>query len=234
MQKGRNGESQRELAVIIADDQVVTRAGLRRALESAGLRIAAEVSTASQAVEAARVHRPDVCLLAARIDGNAISVTEQIRETVPTTKIVIFASSDRDEDLFAALRAGADGYLLETMSADQLAPSLRGVVNGEAALSRTLTARLIVEYRARAQSRTVQLAIGDAIVELTAREAEVLTHMRRGEGTAVMAARFAISDVTVRRHVSTIVRKLGARDRRAAIQLLARAEAEQLTEAAFG
>ena len=132
---------------LLADDHVATRAGVRRALESHGMRVVAEAAEAHHAVAAALTYRPSVCLLAIHMPGNGISAAEQIRAALPATKIVMLTASDRDEDLFAALQAGADGYLLkQATSLERLPYAIRGVLNGEAALPRPLTARLIRAY----------------------------------------------------------------------------------------
>jgi len=221
---GTDGELGRKLTVIIADHQAVTRAGVRRALEAGGVRVLAEASTASEAVAAAVAHRPEICLLEVCIPGNGILAAEQIRGSLAETKIVMLTSSRRDEDLFGSLRAGADGYLLKTISAEWLPRALRGVVEDGAALPRVLVARLIREFRTNTRDRRLQITFSGRSVELTAREFEIMECMRRGEPTAKMAQHLRISEVTVRRHVSAIVRKLGVADRRTAIALLQRTD----------
>jgi DNA-binding NarL/FixJ family response regulator len=219
----------RDLTIIVVDDHQLTRACVRQALDVPGMRVVQEAADAEEAVAACARHRPDVCVLAARIPGNAVVAAEQIRERAPATKIVMLTRSDRPEDLFAALRAGAVGYLPESMSADRLPYAIRGVAQGEAAVPRSLIAQLITEFSNRDRGQRTVIGLGGAVIELTVREAELLGHLRRGEGTAVIAHRLGISDVTVRRHISAIVRKLGVRDRRAAIQLLAQVEMGQLS-----
>jgi two-component system, NarL family, nitrate/nitrite response regulator NarL len=215
------------LRILIADDEVLTRAGIRRVLEGAGLEIAAEASNATDAIAAASAHRPDLCLLAVQMPGNGIFAAEQIRQCLPQAKIVMLTSSTREEDLFAALRAGADGFLPKTMSAQRLPSALQGVIDGEAALTRVLTARLIQEFRERGRKRRLQIRVNGQDVELTAREFEILERLRRGETTHAIAAYFRISEVTVRRHVSSIVHKLGVSDRRSAIALFEPVEQER-------
>lgn len=221
-------ESNRELTVVLADDEVATRVGVRRALETAGLRVVAEASSARDAVEAAVANLCDVCLLAIRIPGNGILAAEQIRQAVPGVKIVMLTSSDRDEDLFAALRAGADGYLLKSTSGARLPHAIRGVVAGEAALPRELTARLIQEFRDRGRQHGVAISVRGRDVELTPREYEVLEFLRQGQTTSQIANRLRISDVTVRRHISATLQKLGVRDRRSAVELIAQAAGPEL------
>lgn len=210
--------------VVVADDQVVTRIGVRSALEAGGLRVVAEASTASEAFDAALAHRPDVCLLAVDIDGGGIVAAQQISHALPHTKIVMLTDVERDDDLFDALRAGADGFLLRTTSAERLPRALRGVVEGEAALPRALTARLIGEFRARTDDRHHRVTVAGVSVELTAREFQVMERLRRDEPTAKIAGDLGISDITVRRHISTIAHKLDLSTRRAVVQQLREAD----------
>jgi DNA-binding NarL/FixJ family response regulator len=211
-------------AVVLADDEIPTRTEVRTALESSGFRVVAETSTASGAVEAALAHRPDVCLLAVNMEGNGIVAAVRICSALPETKVVMLTASDREDDLFAALRAGAQGYLLKSTSPERLPHAVRGVLDGEAALPRGLTARLIREYRDPVRRRQLPFLVSGKCIELTTREFEVLDHLRRGEPTAAIAEQLRISEVTVRRHISAILGTLGAPDRRTALELLARAE----------
>lgn len=215
------------LTVVLADDHAPTRAGVRRVLEPYGIRVLAEAATAADVVDAALMHRPDVCILAVRIPGSGIDAARRISEALPRTKIVMLADTERDEDLFSALRAGADGYLLEETSSACLPDAIRAVVNGEALLSPRLTARLIREFRDRGRRRRLPVSVADHGVEVTSREFEVLESLRLGERTSEIAMRLGISDVTVRRHISAILRKLGTPSRRAAIELLERAAPEK-------
>jgi DNA-binding NarL/FixJ family response regulator len=210
----------RELTVVVADAQVVTRIGVRRALEAGGLPVVAEASTANEAVAAAVAHRPDICLIAVDIAGGGILAAEQIDRAVPETRIVMLTDVECGDDLFHALRAGALGYLLRTTSAGRLPRALRGVVDGEAALPRTLTARLIHEFRSRTLDRRQRVTVAGTSVELTARESQIMECLRRDEPTAKIAQDLHISEITVRRHISTVVRKLGAPNRRAVVQQL--------------
>src|SRR5450755_4079793 len=218
-----------ELTVVVADHHVPTRAGVRSALEADGLRVVAEAATAADAVKMACRLNPDICLMAVHLPGDGIEATRQIRDALPDTKIVMLTASERDQDLFAALRAGADGYLLKSTSASRLPHAVRGVVSGEAALPRQMTARLIREYRDRGRRRAPRLVIEGRVVELTVREYEVLELLRKHERTAEIAAHLGISEITVRRHVSTSLHKLGTSNRRSAIDLLEQAEKSELS-----
>ena len=129
-----------ELTVLLADDQVTARIGIRRAIEPHRLRVVAEVGTAAEALRLALEQQPDVCVLSVALPGNAIEATREIKQSLPATKIVMLAASWRDEDLFAALRAGADGYLLMTTSPSRLPHAIREV-------TRLLQRELIVKQR---------------------------------------------------------------------------------------
>lgn len=223
-----------QLTTLLADDDAPTRTGVRMALEAADLRVVAEVSTAQTAVAEALRLRPDVCLLAIHLPGGGIEATRRIREALPRTKIVMLTGSERDEDLFGSLRAGADGYLLASTSVDRLPHAIRGVVNGEAALPRQMTARLIREYRDRGRRPVPRLVVMGRAIELTVREFEVLERLRKREHTGEIAIQLGISDITVRRHVSTALRKLEVASRSEAVELLERAERDDLAARAAG
>jgi DNA-binding NarL/FixJ family response regulator len=223
-----DGQTPIDETVVLADSDVAFRTGVRRTLEAHGFTVVAEATTAGEAVAEALRHSPAICLLAVLIPGNGITAAEQISSALPDTKIVMLTVSERDDDLFGALRAGANGYLLKDTSAERLPLALRGVLSGEAALPRSLTLRLIHEYRNRGQHHRLSLpgATGEP-VELTSREFEVLHRLQHGDGTATIAAELRISDVTVRRHISAVLHKIGVGDRRTALALLDRAEREE-------
>jgi DNA-binding NarL/FixJ family response regulator len=213
------------LRVMVADDQVAVREGIKRAIEPHGLQVVAEASHADDAVRLAVAHQPDVCIIAVDLPGSGVEVTRLIKQSVPDTKIVMMTGTACDEDLLEALRAGADGYLLMSTPASRLPHAIRGVTQGEAALPRAMTARLILEFRERGMRRRVLVHPDQAEIELTAREFEVFQRLRQHEGTAQIASRLGISQVTVRRHVASVLHKLGAPNRRRAIEML-----EQTTE----
>jgi DNA-binding NarL/FixJ family response regulator len=215
------------LTVVLADDHAPTRAGVRMALESSGFTVAAEVDTADAAVGATLRHRPSVCLLDLCMPGGGIAAARRIRDEAPETKIVILTVSPSDSDLFEALVAGASGYLLKDTSAERLPVALRAVVNGEAALPRVFEKRLIDEFRAgelrtpghRRRFRSHRETLGS---ELTTREWQVLELLAEDLPTTLVARRLGISEVTVRRHISSAVHKLGVGDREGAIEMLGR------------
>ena len=211
----------RLIRVIVADDHPPTRAGVRIALEANGFEVCAEVGNAASAIEAARRELPDVCLLDIHMPGDGIHAAEEISRELPETAVVMLTVSRTDSDLFDALRAGASGYLLKDIDPARLPLALHGVLEGEAALPRQLVALLIEEFRERKRRRRIPLR-GRRSAELTDREWEVLELMRQGCSTEEIAARLFISPVTVRTHVSAILRKLLVPTREAAIELLER------------
>jgi len=209
------------IRVVIADDHLPTRAGIRMALERAHFSVCAEAGNAEDAVAAAREQRPDVCLLDIQMPGSGISAAEAISQELPDTAVVMLTVSRADSDLFDALRAGASGYLLKDIDPARLPFALQGVLEGEAALPRQLVTLLIEEFRERKRRRRIPL-VGRRGVELTDREWEVLELMRQSLTTEEIAARLFISAVTVRTHVSAILRKLHVPSREAAVALLER------------
>jgi two-component system NarL family response regulator len=211
--------------VLLADDHAPTRAGVRLALQDSEFVVVAEATTADEAVAAALRHRPDVCLLDIYMPGGGIEAAGEIAQALPGTALVMLTASDSDEDLFAALRAGATGYLPKTTSADRLGQALRGVLAGEAALPRTLTARLIEEFRVgpvRGRGSRPGAHGAEYGVALTDRELEVVELMLQDLNTVQISQRLSISAVTVRRHISAVVRKTGAHSRRSAVDVLRR------------
>jgi DNA-binding NarL/FixJ family response regulator len=205
------------VSVLIADDHPPTRAGVRMSLEEGGrFHVVAEVATSAAAVAAARELRPDVALLDIRMPGNGIEAARSIATASPETAVVMLTVSRDDADLFAALRSGARGYLLKDIDPERLSHALDGVLAGEAALPRGLVARVIEEFRTRDSAPARREG---PLAKLTAREWEVLSAMSQGKSTAEMAAQMFVSTVTVRTHVSAILRKLHVSSREDAVRL---------------
>jgi DNA-binding NarL/FixJ family response regulator len=204
--------------VVVADDHAPTRAAVRQALEQGGFCVTAEAADADGAVAAVRKTRPQVALLDIRMPGNGIDAAATIAENQPSTSIVMLTVSHDDEDLFAALRVGASGYLLKGADPKELPDALRGVLAGEATLTPTLVSRVVTEFRNRERRRFLSARSVDQ-GRLTPREWEVLEMMERGLNTADIAAALFIAKVTVRSHVAAIVHKLRVSDRNAAVRL---------------
>jgi DNA-binding NarL/FixJ family response regulator len=215
----------RPLRVLIADDHAPTRDDVRRALESEpGFEVCASAADAAEAVQAAVRGRPDVCLLDIRMPGGGLAAAWEIAARLPRAKIVMLTVSDEDSDLFAALRAGADGYLLKTMSLRRLPAALAGVCSGEAAMPRALVARVLERFHGR-EPRWRHPAGGPlAEQRLTSREWEVLELLAQEQSTAEIARRLVLTASAVRVHIAAIVRKLHVANRAAAAELFQRSE----------
>ena len=208
------------IAVLVADDHAPTRADVKGILDEDGrFAVRAEAADAAGAVAAALEARPDVCLLDVRMPGGGVGAAWEISARLPDTKIVMLTVSRDDADLFAALRAGASGYLLKDLDPDRLPDALAAVVAGEGALPGSLVARLVNEFRDRGPRRRAVLSSSPSGEPLTSREWQVLELMRDGLTTAQIADRLVISRATVRSHVAGILRKLRVPDREAALEL---------------
>jgi DNA-binding NarL/FixJ family response regulator len=201
-----------DTTVLVADDHAPTRAAIRSALDGHGFLVSAECADADSAVEAAVRERPQVCLLDIRMPGSGIAAAAEISAKVPSTSIVMLTVSHDEADFFDALRAGAAGYLLKDTDPQALPTLVRKVIEGEGVLSPGLVAKLIEEFRERGRRRRLPIG-GSRGVELTSREWEVLDLLRQGLSTAEIAQRLFIAQVTVRTHVSAILRKLRVTDR---------------------
>ena len=207
------------LRVLIADDHPMARVGVRLALERGGFEVCAEAEDADSAIDAAEREHPDICLLDIQMPGSGIHAADEISKRVPESAIVMLTVSRIDTDLFDALRAGATGYLLKDIDPTRLPLVLRRVLDGEAALPRHLVALVIDEFRERGRRRPLLKRRG---VVLTDREWEVLELMSHGLTTFEIADRLFIEPVTVRTHVSAILKKLHVSSRKAALQLIQR------------
>jgi DNA-binding NarL/FixJ family response regulator len=204
---------------VLADDHPVIRLGVRMALMRGGFEVLAEAADADGAVEATLRERPDVCLLDINMPGGGVEATARLAEAAPTTAVVMLTVSNHPEDLLAALRAGAKGYLLKDTRPDRLAAALCGVLKGEAALPRTLVGRVLHEFRDLPVPELSPVRVGE--VELTARESEIMRMLRSGLSTLEISERLSLSPITVRRHISAGVAKLGVADRGAALRAIA-------------
>lgn len=200
--------------VLLADDHTPLRRGVRVALERSGFRVVAECSDAPSAVQAALRRRPAICLLDIGMPGSGIEAAREIKTKLPETNVVMLTVSRDDRDVFAALQAGASGYLLKDTDPQRLANALHGVLAGEAALPRALVLRLIEEFRHRRSREEKLRRLESEGVILTRREWDVLELMAEGMSTAEIAAHLVVAPATVRSHVASTLRKLhaGSRD----------------------
>ena len=201
--------------VLIADDHPPTRMGVRMALERDGMEVCAEAFDAKGALEAAKREHPEACLLDVHMPGGGPAAASSITAQLPDTVILMLSVSREEKDLLESLRRGAVGYLLKDMNPSRLSSAVRAALHGEAMVPRTLLPHLLEELRdvPHSESRA------HALPGLTPRQREVLKLMKEGAGTGEIADRLLLSQVTVRRHISTIMARLGASSRAEAIQL---------------
>jgi DNA-binding NarL/FixJ family response regulator len=210
------GDALERPTVVIADDHPATRLGVRVALMNGGFDVVGEAGDAPGAVSAVRRTRPDVCLLDLRMPGGGgIEAASTIKQEVPETSIVMLSAYAATDELLAALRAGAVGYLPKDTRPDRLPAALCGVLKGEAALPRTLVGVVLDQFRDFTAAADAPIRVGT--VQLSARESEVLRLLRAGRTTAEVGELLSLSPVTVRRHISAGVAKLGVADRAAAM-----------------
>ena len=196
-----------------------TSAGIARVLEEHGFEIVARVTDGPAAIELAMRRIPDVCLIDTTVPGGGSSAARAICSRLPSTAVVMVAAHASEQDLIDCLRAGASGFVTLDSDPARLPATLHSVLAGEAAVPRRFTARLVEEVRTQGRRRRLGFGAGRR-VELTSREWEVIELVRGGLTTQEAAARLYVSPVTVRRHLSTAVRKLGAGDRDTALRLL--------------
>jgi two-component system NarL family response regulator len=194
--------------VLVADDHPLTRMGIRVALGD-GFDVCAEADDADGALAAALREVPDICLLDVAMPGNGIEAAARIVAALPGVAVVMVSAARDDETLFAALRAGAIGYLPKEMALTRLPDALLGVLDGEAAVPRDATARLLGELRRPHRGHRP----GHGGPNLTSRETDVLELLLEGLGTTEIGQRLFLTPPTVRSHVAAVMRKHGVRDR---------------------
>ena len=209
--------------VLIVDDQALVRAGFRMILEAqSDLAVVGEAGDGETALRLARRHRPDVILMDVRMPGlDGLEATRRLLATGqgegPPPRIIILTTFDLDSYVYAALQAGASGFLLKDVSPEHLVAAVRTVSVGDALLSPSITRRLVERFARPAPAPTV--AIGDALGTLTARETEVFRLVARGMSNAEIADALVVSEATVKTHVAGILAKLGIRNRAQAVVL---------------
>jgi DNA-binding NarL/FixJ family response regulator len=198
------------MKIVIVDDHVLFREGLAAIIRSeSDIEIVGQAGSVQEALTTVKSLKPDMVLMDFGLpDGTGADATRAILKEHPGCKVVFLTMSEEDEDLFAAIRSGAKGYLLKNMRPSKLISSLRAVQKGESAISRSMTLRLMEEL-----ARTKEpLRTGDAT--LTRREVEVLRELASGFSNQEIAEHLFISENTVKYHVHSILEKLNLSDRR--------------------
>jgi DNA-binding NarL/FixJ family response regulator len=207
--------------VLIVDDHPLTQEALASLLTQHGFEIVAQASSGDEAIRQAAKQQPDLVLLDLSMPGmSGLEALPEIRRVAPGSEVVVLTASGTEENLLRAIKGGASGYLLKTESPPRIVEFLRGVINGEAALSGTIARRLLEQVRDGRGDRAVPDEISS---QLSARELEVLLLLDEHLGTEEIAHRLFISEHTVRSHVKSLLHKLGVSSRRQALEALLRA-----------
>ncbi len=217
--------------VVIADDQTLVRKGFHMILTVAGIEVVAEAATGTETVAAVRRLRPDVVLMDIRMpEMDGLEATRRILAGTPTgaptgapaagpaaaCRIIMLTTFDLDHYVYAALAAGASGFLLKDVTPEQLVAAVRLVRAGDALLAPSITRRLVERF---ARRDAVRCRPHPDLSVLTPRELEVLRHLARGLSNTELAAELHLSEATVKTHVARIFAKLGLRDRAQAVVL---------------
>ena len=209
--------------VLLVDDQALLRMGFRLVLDAEDdLEVVGEAGDGRTALDQVTALRPDVVLMDVRMPGmNGIEATERIVAEHPGTRVLILTTFDLDEYAFAALRAGASGFLLKDARPAELVGAIRSVASGDAVVSPRVTRRMLEMFSGSlpADAHDAEPEVDPRIAALTARELEVLLSVAEGLSNAEIAARLFLSEATVKTHVGRILGKLGVRDRVQAVVL---------------
>ena len=204
--------------ILIVDDHPLTREALSSLLRAHGFDVIGSASDGEDAIVQAARLQPDLVVLDLSMPGlDGLSALPRLREAAPASEVVVLTASGTEENLLAAIRAGAAGYLLKTEPPERIASFLDRVIEGEAALSGSVARRLLEQVRHGDGRGGVPDSIASA---LSARELEVLLLLDTHLGTDEIAKRLFISEHTVRSHVKSLLRKLGVSSRREALEAL--------------
>jgi two-component system nitrate/nitrite response regulator NarL len=205
--------------VLVAGHDSATINGIRLALEEQGIVLCGRVASAGELPDAVTRLEPDLCLVDVDLPGGGIVAAAEMRAWRSKVAVVMLASELNEEDFLKAMAIGAVGYLPKSISPKRLPAVVRAVLLGEPAIPRPLVAVLMNRLRGGATRR--HLVVGDGRgVDLTSREWDVLDAMRDGLSTREIAAKLLIADVTVRRHIGAVLKKLQVQSRREALDLL--------------
>ena len=199
------------IRVLVVDDQALMRTGFRMILESdGGIEVVGEAENGLEAIETTRRVRPDLVLMDIRMpELDGVEATRRIQELPDPPRVLILTTFDLDEYVYAAIRAGAGGFLLKDTPPEQLIDAIRIVAAGDSLLAPSVTTRLVEEFARSAPPREPIAGIDD----LTSREKEVLVAMAKGLSNAEIAGELIVGETTVKTHVGRVLMKLGVRDR---------------------
>ena len=199
---------------LLIDDHTLVRKGLEQLLQSRGVEIAASVSSGGEGIVQALALKPDIVLLDMKMpDMNGTETLKQLRSAGVMAPILMLTMSREEQDLQAALRNGAQGYLLKDMDPEDLVPALQDALLGNNVVAKELIGSLTRLVQGQSGRGTTKTTSAGLLAELTPREQEILRHVAEGESNKAIGRALDITDGTVKLHVKSILRKLGLRSR---------------------
>ena len=204
------------IRLLIVDDHALVRSGLRAILDGEdGIEVVGEATNGREALERTQELLPDIVLMDIRMgDSDGVTATRRIRDSVPSTRVIVLTNHDEDEIVYSAIRAGASGYLLKEVGGNQLGNAIRTVADGYSLIYPSVAKRVLDEFGRLRSAAPAGGDGGDAgYNDLTARELEVLKLVAGGHPNKEIAARLGITERTVKTHISNIFSKLALSDR---------------------
>jgi DNA-binding NarL/FixJ family response regulator len=209
----------KKIRVLIVDDQALMRQGLATLLElEPDLEVVGQAGDGIEAVTLVKERKPHVVLMDVRMSRlNGVDATRQVRAQAPETQVIILTTFDDDEYVFEGLRAGAMGYLLKDVSAEDLTDAIRRVARGEALIQPSIARKVVSEFARLGAPDKKTLAHTKLLDPLSEREAEILKLLAQGMSNREIAETLFITEGTAKNHISNIFSKLGVRDRTQAV-----------------